>query len=129
MANDKWCRHFTGTQYVVCEAGVTYADVRYEPPQGMYRFPCTAPEHRHLCPLFAPYTAEEIAAFNAEIAAMIGKTNDFANGVSKVCPECGNAFHQAAASGDLNALRQAAERLRQVQKEEQDEPATPYSRE
>lgn len=83
------CRHFNGTQHDVCEAGVAYKDVRYEPPQGMYKFPCISPEHRHLCPLFAHYTPEEITAFNAEIAAVIGKTNDFANGVSKACPECG----------------------------------------
>lgn len=34
------CIHFNGVMEKVCKAGVNYADVREEPEDGPYKFPC-----------------------------------------------------------------------------------------
>jgi hypothetical protein len=34
------CIHFNGVMERVCKAGISYADVREEPEEGPYKFPC-----------------------------------------------------------------------------------------
>lgn len=94
MANRRSCRHFTGIQNDKCEAGVEYTAVRFVPPQGMYRWPCTDPSLRSMCPLFAEYTDAEIKAFDHELAAVLNKLAAFERGESDACLECGEKVTQ-----------------------------------
>ncbi len=88
MANNRWCRHYTGTVNPTCALGIEYNSVR-DASMRPYRYPCTDPDERHLCAQFEPWTQAEIDADNAKIAEFISKLNAFDTGETKVCPTCG----------------------------------------
>lgn len=97
MANENRCRHFTGVQNVICEAGIRYLDVRQDNEPLFRRFPCTHIEGGSVCPHWQPYTQEEIDETEARIASVIGKLNALTSGESNECLVCG---------GKVSALRQ-----------------------
>lgn len=83
------CRHFNGIQHETCEQGIRYQDIRQDDKPFPERFPCVHLGGAAICPLWQPYTEEELAAEDAAVAAIIRKLNGFASGETHACPTCG----------------------------------------
>lgn len=91
MLSKDRCKHFTGYQNIVCEAGVTYRSLVGGPDQGwLRRLPCLLGDGQHdqpICERFELPTDDEIAADKARVDALVAETVRRIN--EGLCPECG----------------------------------------
>lgn len=90
------CKHFTGYQNIVCEAGVTYRTLVGGPNLGwLRRLPCLQTEGQHdqaTCDRFELPTAEEIAESKARSDAAVAET--IRRLEAGLCPHCGAKVEQ-----------------------------------
>jgi len=83
-----WCVHFTGTRNDSCKLGVRYDDVRDEPPNQPYRWPCLLERDcTTTCAQLRRPTAEEIAAYEGFMTKAIAKLEERER--SGLCVACG----------------------------------------
>lgn len=86
MPYENWCKHFNGLINNHCEAGVAYATVK-DAREAPYQYPCFADNKpATVCELQTFPTAEECAAYEAEVRASIERY--MGNIAAHVCPVC-----------------------------------------
>ena len=103
------CKHFTGTQHKVCEAGVNYDELTNKWACCLPCFPRGVSDRRDVaeCALFTEPTAEEIAKDRAELDAHMDKMRVVMTGIAPLrkehkgkgyagiieCPACKGKLH------------------------------------
>lgn len=74
-----------------CQVGIEIDSVADKEARPLL-IPCCNPGVKHLCARYDPYTPEEIAETEAQIAAFIEALASFGAGKSRTCPTCGVAI-------------------------------------
>jgi hypothetical protein len=88
MPKETWCRHYNGVgNSKTCKIGVLYESVR-DASVRPNRFPCYDPVARDNCSKYEGYTAEEIAADEAQLQTWISNFNAFMQRETEDCPQC-----------------------------------------
>jgi hypothetical protein len=100
------CIHFNGVMEKVCKAGIKYEDVRVEPDEGPYKFPCLKQGGECSCAQFRTpeEVKEKISSIESDgvkvLIAIITVKDHFKKTKErsgKVACECGGDLHYAIA--------------------------------
>lgn len=112
MANDKWCRHYSGVgNGPTCAIGVPYDGVRSTDVRGNYTWPCYDPVVRSCCGKFESFTQEEIAEDDRLTALFLEELNKLNARETEECLTCHAHIERMQQVGRCTYARPCGHRL------------------